>query len=89
MGIFSFHKRKSGSIAKDRLRILLIAERLDCSPSTLIMMKNEMIQAAGKYIAVDEQKVAITYTQADDCLIAEFPLLQHSLKKIGNSTTND
>ena len=89
MGVFSLHKRKSGSVAKNRLKVLLIAERIDCSPSMLLMLKNEMIQAASKYIAVDEQKGASTQTQANERLIAEFPLLQHSLKKIGNNRTND
>ncbi|MEE1197342.1 MAG: cell division topological specificity factor MinE [Lachnospiraceae bacterium] len=88
MGVFSWHKRKSGSIAKDRLKVLLIAERLECSPSVMVMLKNDMIQTASKYLAVDEQKVAITYTQTPEKLIAEFPL-RHSLKKIGNKETND
>ena len=88
MGVFSWHKRKSGSIAKDRLKVLLIAERLECSPNVLVMLKNDMIQTASKYLAVDEQKVAITYTQTPEKLIAEFPL-RHSLKKIGHNGTND
>ena len=89
MGVFSLHKRKSGSIAKDRLKILLIAVRIDCSPNMLVMLKNEMIEAASKYIVVDEDKVAITYTQTPERLVAEFPLLEHSLKKIGNNIAND
>lgn len=89
MGVFSLYKRKSGSIAKDRLKILLIAERIDCSPNMLVMLKNEMIEAASKYIVVDEDKVAITYTQAPERLVAEFPLLEHALKKIGNNIAND
>lgn len=89
MGVFSLHKRKSGSIAKDRLKVLLIAERIDCSPNMLVMLKNEMIEAASKYIVVDEDKVAITYTQMPERLVAEFPLLEHALKKIGNKIAND
>lgn len=79
--MFSFHKRNSGAIAKDRLKLLLVAERIDCSPNMLIMLKNEMIQAAGKYVAVDEKKVAITYSQSPDMLVAQIPLQPHSFKK--------
>lgn len=81
MGLFSFHKRNSSAIAKDRLQLLLVSERIDCSPNMLIMLKNEMIQTANKYVVVDENKVAITYSQSPDMLVAKFPLQQHAWKQ--------
>ena len=35
-----FHKKKSSDIAKDRLKILLISDRVNCSPEIMNMMKN-------------------------------------------------
>lgn len=81
MGLFSLKKRNSSAIAKDRLKLLLVAERIDCSPNVLIMLKNDMIQAAEKYVVVDKKKVSITYSQSPDMLVAKLPLQQHLLKK--------
>ena len=71
----------SGSIAKERLKLLLVSERMNCSPGTLIMLKNDMIQAAGKYAPIDERRVSITYSESPDVIIAKIPLQQHSLRK--------
>ena len=46
-----FSKRgKSGNVAKDRLKLLLLAEHVECSPHTMQMLKNDMAQTAGKYL---------------------------------------
>lgn len=72
---------KSGSIAKERLKMLLVSERMNCSPSTLIMLRNDMIQAAEKYATIDERRVSITYSESPNVIIAEIPLQQHSIRK--------
>lgn len=72
---------KSGSIAKERLKLLLISERMNCSPGTLIMLKNDMIQAVGKYAHIDERHVSITYSESPDVIVAKIPLQQYSLRK--------
>lgn len=71
----------SGSIAKERLKLLLTAERMNCTSDTLIMLKNDMIQAAGKYVPIDESHVSITYLDSVDSIVANIPLQQHSLRK--------
>lgn len=37
-------KQTSGTIAKDRLKLLLVSERVDCSPEVMEMLKNDIIQ---------------------------------------------
>ena len=59
MSIFGKKRKASGTIAKDRLKLLLISDRVSCSPQTMQMLKNDMIKAAGKYIPVDAGKVTI------------------------------
>ena len=34
-----FHKKKSKEVAKDRLKILLISDRINCSPEMMEMIK--------------------------------------------------
>ena len=50
MGLFSGRKPHSGLVAKERLSNLLMAERLNCSPASLQMLKNDLSAAAGKSI---------------------------------------
>ncbi|MBR3608248.1 MAG: cell division topological specificity factor MinE [Lachnospiraceae bacterium] len=57
---FYFFKRKSSKdIAKDRLKILLISDRINCSPKTLSMIKTDVIKAISKYVNIDEQHTEI------------------------------
>ena len=49
MGLFSGRKPHSGLVAKERLSNLLMAERLNCSPASLQMLKNDLSAAAGKW----------------------------------------
>lgn len=70
-----FSKTKaSGSIAKDRLKLLLISDRVSCSPQTMQMLKNDMIKAAGKYIPVDNGNVTLYFHQSPPVLTANIPL---------------
>ena len=44
MGLMDFFKKKnSGDVAKDRLKLLLVSERADCSPEVMEMIKNDII----------------------------------------------
>ena len=81
MELFSKHRRNSSTVAKDRLKLLLTAERIQCSPNMLIMFKNDMIQTASKYVVINEKQVSITYSQASDLVIASFPLEHNNLRK--------
>ena len=54
-----FKKKNSGNIAKDRLKILLISDRINCSPQTLDLIKQELIHTISKYMSIDEEHVEI------------------------------
>lgn len=47
-------RKKSSSVAKDRLQIVLIHDRANCSPEILEMMRNDIIDVINKYMVVDE-----------------------------------
>ena len=51
--IFS-KKPSSGSVAKDRLKLVLIHDRANCSTDLLEMMKNDIMQVIAKYMDIDE-----------------------------------
>ena len=54
-----FKKKKSSSIAKDRLKILLISDRINCSPQTLNLIKQDLIKSISKYMNIDEEHMEI------------------------------
>lgn len=86
MGVFSNKKRNSSSVAKERLKLLLVAERIHCSPNMLIMLKNDMIQTASKYVVFNENQVSITYSASMEQVIATFPIVHNNQKKRNQNT---
>jgi cell division topological specificity factor len=47
-------KQSSGSVAKDRLKLVLIHDRANCNTDLLEMMKNDIMQVIAKYMDIDE-----------------------------------
>ena len=48
MGFFDFFSRnKSGNVAKDRLKLLLVSDRANCSPEMMEAIKNDIIKVYG------------------------------------------
>ena len=58
-----FHKKKSSDIAKDRLKILLISDRVNCSPEIMNMMKNDIANVLSKYMKIDSESMEIQITK--------------------------
>lgn len=60
MSIFSVFKRKTSSqIAKDRLKILLISDRVNCSPEMMELIKNDIAHVISKYMKIDASSMEI------------------------------
>lgn len=60
-----FKKKSSGDIAKDRLKLLLISDRANCSPEVMEMIKNDIIQVISKYMEIDAEGLDIQITQTE------------------------
>ncbi|NLK21512.1 MAG: cell division topological specificity factor MinE [Epulopiscium sp.] len=65
MEILKFFSRKpsSGSVAKDRLKLLLIHDRINCSTELLEMMKSDIIKVISNYMDIDETDLDIGIDQ--------------------------
>lgn len=60
MRIFTwFHKKTSSQIAKDRLKILLISDRVNCSPEMMDLIKNDIARVISKYMKIDTESMEI------------------------------
>lgn len=54
-----FRRKSSKEIAKDRLKILLISDRVNCSAETLEMIKNDIAKVISKYMKIDANSMEI------------------------------
>ena len=92
MGFMDIFKKKgSGDVAKDRLKLLLVSDRADCSPDVMMAIKNDIIQVISKYMEIDAEglDIQITQTEAETtngtvpALYANIPIkdLKHSSGK--------
>jgi len=83
-----FRKKSSSNIAKDRLKILLISDRVNCSPEMMELIKNDIIKVISKYMNIDTERMEIEITQKENkgrngifpSLCANIPII--NLKKI-------
>ena len=69
-------KRKSGSVARNRLKTVLLSERMDCSTDVTVMLKNDLVQAISKYLPVDKSGIQIQFQQNPPMMLARIPILQ-------------
>ena len=60
-----FKKKTSGDIAKDRLKLVLVSDRANCSPDIMEMIKNDIIQVISKYMEIDAEGLDIQITQTE------------------------
>lgn len=66
MGLMDiFRKKSSGDVAKDRLKLLLVSDRANCSPDVMEAIKNDIIQVISKYMEIDAEGLDIQITQTD------------------------
>ena len=83
MSIFdAFRKKSSGSMAKDRLKLLLVSDRASCSPEVMEKIKNDIINVIAKYMEIDSEglDIQITTTESESdngsvpALVANIPI---------------
>ena len=78
MDLFSFFSRKPSSkdVAKDRLKLVLIHDRVNCSTQVLEMLKTDIIRVISNYMEIDEEELDIQITQTEtDCTNGSVPML--------------
>ena len=88
MGLFDsfFKKKNSADEARDRLKLLLVSDRSNCSPETMELIKNDIIKVISKYMEIDPQGLDIQITQNDEehsgpALFANTPIREMKKKK--------
>lgn len=54
-----FQRKKSRDVARDRLKILLISDRVNCSPEMMEWIKMDITKVISKYMKIDTANVEI------------------------------
>jgi cell division topological specificity factor len=68
--------KSSAQKAKERLKLVLIHDRIDLNPGTLESLKDDLIDVLSKHVEIDPNAVRIEMNQdgRQQRLIAEIPL---------------
>jgi cell division topological specificity factor len=69
----------SKSMAKERLRLVLVHDRLDVSEQVMNALRVDLINLIGKYFGIDEKAVEVSLSREADgmALIANIPIRRH------------
>lgn len=83
-----FRKKSSREVAKDRLKILLISDRVNCSPEVMDMIKQDIAKVISRYMMIDTDNMEIQISKSsvkgrgkNPSLYANIPILD--LHKVG------
>ena len=70
-------KEASGSVAKQRLQMVLVQDRSDVTPGVMELIKDEIIEVLARHLSInpDEVIVKLTQTARESRLVAEVPIL--------------
>lgn len=74
--LFGRTTAKSSQVAKERLKLVLVHDRIKVSPELLDTLKGELIGAISKHIDIDQAGLEVTITRGDkfDKLVANIPI---------------
>ena len=75
MKAFFRDKKRSAGYARDRMKLLLLSERIDCSPQMMQMLKRDLIHTVKKYLTIEEEQVKLKITQEPAVLYVYVPVL--------------
>lgn len=74
MKAFSQFRNRSADYARNRMKLLLVSERIDCSPQMMKLLKDDMIRTVKKYVSIDEDGVVFQISQEPPVLHADIPV---------------
>ena len=75
--IFGRREPKSRDLAKDRLQLVLVQDRVNLSPAEMDQLKDELIQVISKYVEIERDGIDISLAKngRQSRLTANIPVL--------------
>lgn len=80
--VFSNEPKTSKNVAKERLKLVLVHDRVDCSPQLLDMIRRDILKVIANYAEIEEDGLEIKMSKSRgdkedipiSALIANIPL---------------
>ncbi len=90
--LFGRQEPSSRQIAKERLQLVLVHDRVKISPELIDTLKNEIIAVISKHVAIDQDamEVKLTHGRGFQKLTADIPILgsrDQAAKRKANSNS--
>ena len=86
-----FRRREPSSrdIAKERLQLVLVHDRVNISPGMLARMKDDLITVISRYVEIEPDGVEVTFTQGrrQSRLVADIPVVGPARRAASKSAT--
>ena len=81
--LFGRREPTSREIAKNRLQLVLVQDRVNMSPHLLQTLKDELISVISEYVEIDEENMEVTFTQSkrQSRLTADIPVIGARTKR--------
>jgi len=72
-----FKPERSGSLAKERLRLVLLSDHLSLAPDVVESLKRDLIEVISRYCEVDVANTDVSFEQQDSAvaMLANIPIL--------------
>ncbi len=78
---------RSAGYARDRMKLLLVSERIDCSPQMMKMIRTDLIRTLKKYVVFEESQVHMKITQEPPVLYLKVPVMTDQKERGRNAKT--
>ncbi len=77
----------SKTVAKERLRLVLVHDRMDISEQTMDSLREDLIAVIGRYMEIDKDALEVSLTREDEgvALVANIPVLNLKRQPIDKS----
>ncbi|HBG22080.1 MAG TPA: cell division topological specificity factor MinE [Peptococcaceae bacterium] len=71
-------QKASKNVAQERLRLVLMHDRMDLSPLVLEDLRNDLMGVIKEYMDIDENEMVIDLEQDNNCvaLVANIPVVK-------------
>lgn len=71
-----FRESRSKDVAKQRLRLVLVQDRMGVTPQFMEMLKKDIIDVLTRYVEIDEGQLEVNLTSEDTsmALVANIPV---------------
>jgi cell division topological specificity factor len=81
--LFGIGDKPSGSVAKERLQLVLVHDRSNLTPEQVRLMKDEILEVIARYVDFDSENVMINLKNEDrdSVLTAEIPITPNTTRR--------